>query len=138
MKAVICRWVDEVWNEGSVESLRDIASPNYVYHDPSTESVVGADLDGQVKLLDMSRTAFPDLNTTVDDLIAEGDRAVARWTCTGTHEADFLGVPATGVKSTVTGTSIYRFSEGQIAEEWKVWDALGLMQQLGVVNTGGG
>ena len=132
-KAAARRWVEEVWNEGNLDSLRELASDNYVCHDPFTESAVGTDRAGQEKLLELSRTAFPDLQTSIEDLIVDGNRVVARWRVVGTHQGEFLGVPATGVEATVLGMSIYRFAEGQIAEEWKVWDALGLMRQLGVV-----
>ena len=67
----------------------------------------------------------------VEDLIAEDDKVVARWTARCTHQGEFMGVAPTGRQVTMGGTSIYRFADGKLAEEWKHWDALGLFQQLG-------
>jgi steroid delta-isomerase-like uncharacterized protein len=79
------------------------------------------------------RASFPDLKLTVDEQIAEGDTVCTRWTAQGTHEGEFFGTPATHKQATVTGVTIEKIRNGQIAESRTVWDALGLMQQLGVV-----
>ena len=81
----------------------------------------------------MLRTTFPDIDVSVDDLIAEGDRVVIRWTGTGTHSGEFMGVPATGVKISVTGIAIDRIEGGKIVEHWEQFDTLGMMQQLGAI-----
>jgi steroid delta-isomerase-like uncharacterized protein len=75
-------------------------------------------------------TAFPDYRAEIEDLVAEGDRVVARITGSGTHLAEFLGVPATGVRVAVPGIDIMRFRDGQVIEHWGVTDALGLLKQL--------
>jgi len=77
--------------------------------------------------------AFPDINVTIDDIIAEGDRVVVRMHTSGTQKGEFRGIPPTGKTAVITEMSIYRISEGKIAEAWVVSDWLGLMQQLGVI-----
>jgi steroid delta-isomerase-like uncharacterized protein len=77
--------------------------------------------------------AFPDLQVTVQDLIAEGDKVAARYTISGTQQGEFQGIPATGKHVTITETDIYRIVGGKIVEHWAEFDALGMLQQLGVV-----
>jgi steroid delta-isomerase-like uncharacterized protein len=78
-------------------------------------------------------TAFPDMHWVVEDLIAEGDKVVSRYTVRATHRGDFMGVPATGKVVTYTGILISRFAGGKFVEEWESLDMLGLMQQLGAI-----
>jgi len=77
--------------------------------------------------------AFPDLHFDIEDVISDGETVVTRWTATGTHKGDVSGVPATGKRFSVTGTIFARVRDGKFVDSWGVWDALGLMQQLGVV-----
>src|SRR6266478_1279931 len=79
------------------------------------------------------RTAFPNIRLTVEDIIAEGETVVARWSCRGTHKGDLNGIAPTGKQVNITGVSIARFTNGKIFEGFVNWDALNLMQQLGVV-----
>ena len=79
--------------------------------------------------------AFPDLQTTVEDAIAEGDKAVVRWSARGTHLGDFNGIPPTGRSVHFSGIVIGRISDGKIVEEWEQLDMLGLLQQLGAIPT---
>jgi len=78
-------------------------------------------------------SAFPDLQYHPEDIIAEGDKVVTRYTFTGTHQGDFQGIPATGKKIKVEGIGILRIRAGRILEFWAVSDSMGMMQQLGVV-----
>jgi steroid delta-isomerase-like uncharacterized protein len=78
-------------------------------------------------------SAFPDLKLMVEDQIAEGDKVVTRWSATGTHQGELLGIPPTGKQTTATGITIDRIQGGKIVETWTHWDNLGLLQQLGVV-----
>jgi len=77
--------------------------------------------------------AFPDLHITVEDLIAEGDKVVARQTVTGTHRGEYLGVAATGKSVTYNEVFVFRFADGRIAETWGVVDVLTQMKQLGII-----
>jgi steroid delta-isomerase-like uncharacterized protein len=81
----------------------------------------------------MIRAAFPDGRTTIDDIIAEGDKVVVRATMKGTHKGEFMGIPATGKQVTISGIDVTRFVNGKSTEHWGQWDTLGMMQQVGVV-----
>jgi steroid delta-isomerase-like uncharacterized protein len=82
----------------------------------------------------VTHSAFRDLNFTLEDQVAEGDKVVTRWNATGIHQGEFAGVPATGKPIAITAINIHRVVEGQIQEGWLNWDALGLLQQLGVMS----
>lgn len=77
--------------------------------------------------------AFPDGRWTIEDQVAEGDKVVTRFSFTGTHQGEFMGIAPTGKRVTTSGMVIDRIVEGKIVEEREEWDALGMMQQLGAV-----
>jgi steroid delta-isomerase-like uncharacterized protein len=91
------------------------------------------DLAAMKQMMPAFWTALPDMRYTVEDLIAEGDKVVVRFTFRATHRGEFLGVPATGKVVTVTGISISRLAGGKVVEEWAEEDHLGLLQQLGAI-----
>ncbi len=128
-KVIVRRFFEE-FSETVVDEL---FLATYVHHDPSLPPEMQHGRDAYKHVVAMFRAAFPDLRTTVDDLLAEGDKVAARWTFSGTHQGAFLGIPPTGKQVTGTGTSIARIEDGKVAENWVNFDALGLMQQLGVI-----
>lgn len=77
--------------------------------------------------------AFPDIWYTVEELLAEGDKVVVRWTARGTHKGEFQGIPATSKSAAVQGISINRFAGSKIVEQWSQFDQLGMLQQLGII-----
>ncbi len=77
------------------------------------------------------RQGFPDVISTIEDLIAEGDKVVARWRSRATHQGNYMDIPPTGNRIEFTGISFYRIEEGKIAQSWTVEDHFGLMQQIG-------
>src|SRR5829696_4427563 len=79
------------------------------------------------------RRGFPDVISTIEDLIAEGDMVVARWRSRATHQGKYMGIAPTGKEVKFTGISFYRVEEGKIAESWTVEDQFGLMQQIGAI-----
>ncbi len=83
----------------------------------------------------MYRNAFPDFRITTEEQIADGDVVVTRWTGTGTHQGDLMGMPATGKEATTAGITIDRFAGGKLVAGWAIFDQLGLLQQLGAVPT---
>jgi len=91
--------------------------------------------DGHKAIGRLFRSAFPDLNWQIDDLIAERDKVVARTTMTGTHLGEFFGIPPTGRQVSMTGVHVLRVQEGKIAEHWGSNDDLSLMRQLGAIPT---
>ena len=128
-KAVVRYWIEEVYDKGEFGRLEEVIAPDYRLHDPTLPDVCG--LAGARELITSTRAVLPDLRDTIEELMAEGDRVVARWTARGTHRGPFMGVEPTGVQVTIAGTSIYRFQNGRIAEEWKVWDLWGALRQIG-------
>ena len=129
---VVRRLFEEVWNKGNLQVTDDLFTLNYSHHDSSTPDV-GRGPESEKKRATLYRTAFPDLRLTVEDIIAEGETVVARWSCRGTHKGDLNGIAPTGKHVNITGISIARFTNGKMSEGFVNWDALSLMQQLGVV-----
>jgi steroid delta-isomerase-like uncharacterized protein len=128
-KAFIDRMTKELWNTGDMAAIEKFYSADYVGHDPS-----GTTHMEQLKQAAAAYFAgFPDLHIATDDLIAEGDLVVKRWTARCTHTGEYMGIPPTGNKLVVTGIEIFRIAGGKIAEVWANGDTLGMMQQLGVI-----
>ncbi|MFB0534286.1 MAG: ester cyclase [Anaerolineae bacterium] len=127
-KAIFRRIVEEGFNKGNLAIVDELVATNHVNH---TDNVHGPEEYKQ--FITMYRTAFPDLHMTIEDQIAEGDKVVNRWTSRGTHKGDLMGIPPTGKQTTVTGMYVARIIGGKIVEEWGNFDALGMMQQIGVV-----
>jgi predicted ester cyclase len=133
-KAVVRRWFAGAYED---EALADeLIAPDYVGHFPPNPDLVGREA---IKLFNrQTRTAFPDLELTIDELIGEGDTVVVRWTMRGTHLGELRGgIPPTGKPFAVTGTTTNHLVGRQIAEVWGNIDLLGLMLQLGLVTPPG-
>jgi len=131
-KAVVRRFLKEVFEGGNLELVDEIFAPVYVLHDPIAPDEVRGP-EGMKQYVSMYRGAYPDTHFTIEDQIAEGDEVVTRWTGQGTHEGELTGIPPTGAQVTVTGIQFDRVVDGEIQETWVNYDALGMMQQLGVV-----
>jgi steroid delta-isomerase-like uncharacterized protein len=129
-KAIARRYVEEAINKGNLAALDEVIDATYVYHEPGTPETHGP--EGLKQLIMMYRNAFPDLHIAVEDMVAEGDKVVARGTAHGTHKGELMGTPPTGKQVAVTTITVLRFAGGKVAEEWEVYDALGMMQQLGL------
>lgn len=131
-KAQVRRFIDEVWNKGNTSALDEFLLPNYVHHDAATPDF-GQGAAGEKQRVTLYRSAFPDLQFTIEDEVAEGDTVVIRWSSRGTHSGDLAGIAPTGKRVTVTGTSIVRFADDKMAEGWIHWDARSMFEQLGIV-----
>ena len=131
-KTIVRRLLEELWNQGNLSVADEFFASTYVHHDASTPDV-GRGPESEKKRATLYRTAFPDLHLTIEDVIAEGETVMTRWSCRGTHKGDLNGMAPTGKPITVSGVTVARVSNGKIAEGYVNWDALGLMQQLGVV-----
>src|SRR5215208_3279275 len=83
------------------------------------------------------RQGFPDVVSTIEDLIAEGDKVVAHWRSRATHQGDYMGLAPSGTEVQFMGISVYRIEEGKIAESWTVEDQFGLMRQIGAIREPG-
>jgi len=130
-KAIVRRSYEELWSKGNLDVVDELYAADFVLHDPAQPGIRGP--EGYKQIVITNRTAFPDLNVKVEDQLAEGDKVATRWTTTGTHQGEFAGIPATGKRGGVTGTTIARVVGGKIVEERSNWDTLGLLQQLGVI-----
>jgi steroid delta-isomerase-like uncharacterized protein len=132
-KAVVRREFEEIFNHrGNLDAAEEIYAPNYVGHEPAFGDIQGVESAKQFAAT--YRQAFPDLQSTIEDQVAEGDKVVTRFTSRGTHqgESEDFG-PPTGNRIEVTGITFEQFADGKIVEDWTNFDALGLMQQLGLV-----
>ena len=128
-KALIRRLVEEGWNKRNL-ALVDELYADCVYHSPATGEIKGEALK---QFLASMLAAFPDIRFTIEDQVAEGDKLVGRWSCTGTHQGESMGLAPTGKQFTTSGLFISRIVDGKVVEEREEWDALGFLQQLGVV-----
>ena len=130
-RAIARRDFDEVWSKGNLAAADDLIAANVVRHDLGASTTVQG-IEGYRQAVAAYRAAFPDIHFTVEDIAAEAEKVVVRWTAEGTHKGEFNGIPATGKKARVMGISFNRMAEGKIAEMWVSWDALSLLKQLGV------
>ena len=129
----ISRQFFEQFEKANISQIQSLWSNNYKLHFPGKTSPLN--IEESKQLLKSYNTAFPDLKITNEYQVAEGDYVVNRLSFRGTHKGEFQGIPATNKKITVTGTAVHRIVNNKIEEEWAEFDALGLMQQLGVVTT---
>ena len=130
-KALVRRFYEEVMNRGNMAVVDELSAPNIVDHNPMPGQAAGP--EGFKQFVGMFRSAFPDLNVTADDVIAEGDKVVARTTMRGTHRGEFMGIAPTNKQVTVSGMDMVRIANGKAVEVWHIDDALGMMQQLGAI-----
>ena len=132
-KAVVRRLFEDHWNAKNPALVSELFAPTVSLHTPDG-ALTG--LEGASFLLQAYATAFPDFHLTIDDLVADGDKVVVRWTFTGTHRGPLADVPATGKRVNVpNGIAIYRLAGGKVGEGHFAWDKYALLQQLGVLAT---
>jgi steroid delta-isomerase-like uncharacterized protein len=129
-KALVGRYVEEVWHQGNLDAADEMVAPDFVGHFPEGEAI---GIEGAKEHVIAFRTPFPDIHFTIEDMIAEGDKVAARLTFDGTHTGEMMGIPPTGVQTTVTGIFILQIGDGKLVEVWSIVDMLGIMQQLGVM-----
>ena len=131
-KALIRRLYEEVWNQRKFEVINEIISPSHALQAPNVAgSAIGPDAYKRQVLRFLE--GYPDLHWTIEDTIAEEDKVVACWTISGTQRGEYLGILATNKKVSVDGITIHHIANGKIMDSYSNWDALGMMQQLGVV-----
>ncbi len=127
----LARWFyEEVWDRGNTDFAFEVFAEDYVRHDlRPTEALPGP--EGQKRIADDFRAAFPDLRVNVDLVIGDGDFVVGRWTATGTHSGSWGALEPTGRRATFSAVNIFRFDHGKVVEIWNHRDDLGLREQLG-------
>jgi predicted ester cyclase len=129
---VISRFYEDVLVGGDLGALDEIATPDYQEHDPFPGQ--GEGLQGLRDRVTMLKEGLA-VRFTIEDVIQCDDRLVVRWTNSGTHVGEFLGIPPTHKSFSVAGIDIYRLEEGKLAEHWHVIDQLSMLQQLGLIPT---
>ena len=134
-KALARRSIEEIWNQGKLAVIDQLVASDATFHDPSVPGGKFTGPQGMKQFVQIYRGAFPDLRLTINDQIAEGEEVVTRWTATGTHSGELMGIAPTNKRATVTGVDIDRYQGGKVVEAWASYDMLGLLQQLGVVPT---
>jgi steroid delta-isomerase-like uncharacterized protein len=131
----LMRRIFEVFNTGNMAVADEVIAADVVDHQAPPGIAPGR--AGFKQLITVFRNAFPDIQMTIVDLIADGDKVVARSTMRGTHRGEFMGIPPTGKQFTATSIDIVRFAGGKGVEHWGNSDDLGMLQQLGVIPTPG-
>jgi steroid delta-isomerase-like uncharacterized protein len=125
-------FVDEVWNGNDYGFIEETHSEDYVGH---WFDLDGGDVDraGLEAFIREAHAGFSDFEMTVEFIIVDGDMGVTGFTVSGTHDGEFMGIPATDNTGSTPGIMVHRFEDGKVVEAWAVWDALGQLQQLGVL-----
>ena len=130
-KAIVRRMYDEVVGQGKLDLIDELVDPDVVEHEEFPGIPPGR--EGVKEFFSMFRSAFPDLQFAVEDMVAEGDKVAARITIRGTHKGPFLDIAPTGKQITVDAIDIFRFASGKIVDHWVVTDQMIMMQQLGAI-----
>ncbi len=134
-KTISRRFLEEIFGQGKLAVADQIIALDHVDRGPGTLPGLPPGPEGSKQLVTVYRNAFPDVQFTLDEQMAEGDKVMTRWTAHGTHKGELAGIPATGKSVTVTGMGVDRIVNGKIVESWGVYDQFGMMQQLGVIPT---
>jgi predicted ester cyclase len=137
LKALTRRFFGE-WNKGkaaAIAAIDELCATNMVFHSGTGEDIRG--IKDFKQYINQLFSAFPDIHFTIDDMVVEGDKIVVRYTNTGTHKGEFMGIPPTNKKVTNWLIQIDRIAGGKSVEGWLRFDTLGFMQQLGLVPTPG-
>jgi predicted ester cyclase len=131
-KALFRRVMEEVFNRGNMSLIDELIAPDFVEHEEPPPGMP-AGREGVKQLATMLHSAFPDITASIDDIIAEGDKVVARSTWSGTHKGEFMGIAPTGKSVSFGVFDIVRIAGGKFVEHWGMMDNLSMMQQLGVI-----
>jgi steroid delta-isomerase-like uncharacterized protein len=130
-KTLARRWFEDLFSRGDPAAANEILSAEFVDHLTHEDERGPEELKHYVSIY---RSAFPDIQDTVEDIVAEGDKVVVRWKSSGTHQGEFMGVAPTGRHVTFTGMRLFRIADNKIVESWVNIDERGLQEQLGAVS----
>ncbi|KAF9949973.1 hypothetical protein BGZ72_008273 [Mortierella alpina] len=130
-KSIMKQFVDFINTADEIMAEKLIA-PNAVFHVPGNPEPMSGPA-GYLAIIGMMRAGFPDIQWTLEEMVAEGDRVAARFIMNGTHQGTFFGVPPTGKKISVQAMNMYRLSNGMFIEEYGQPDMLGLLKQIGAI-----
>ena len=132
-KAIARRFFEEVWTKGNLSVADEVLDPNVILHDPRNpaDDTIGREAYKQFNV--SFRSAFPDMTDTIEELIAEGDKVVVRWTIRATHRGQWQSMAPSGKQLTFGGITILRIVGGKIVDDRFQADLLGFMQQIGAI-----
>jgi len=129
-KAVVRRYIEEVWNQHDLDAIDGLISPQYINHAATTAAYQRG---GARHIWEWLLCVFPDHRFEIEDSAADGETVAVRGTMVGTHEGELMGVAPTGRRVAAQQSHWFRVVEGKVAEHWAVRDDLSMMKQLGVV-----
>jgi steroid delta-isomerase-like uncharacterized protein len=132
-KAIVRRYLEEVWNQGHLAAIDELVAPGFVLHD----NPYAADLPGPMGVRQIYAeqcAGFPDQHYTIEDIFAEGDRVAVRATFRFTHRVAVVGAAPTGRRIAVRDINLYRVVDGKLVEQWWAYDVSSMLQQLGVAS----
>lgn len=133
-KALIRRWFEEVWNKGNEDAIDEMFASEGIAHGLAEEPEKAMRGPRDYKpFYRKFRSAFPEIQVVVEDMVAEGDKVAARCRVRGKHQSDSLGFAATGRSTDFTGITIVRINEGKIVEAWNNFDFMSMFKQLGAL-----
>jgi steroid delta-isomerase-like uncharacterized protein len=131
-KALVRHWIEAGWNGHNTALIDTLYAPNVVQHDPGSPLPVTSG-EALKQYVGTFLTAFPDLQFTTDDLLAEGNKVLWRFTAQATNTGPLMTIPPSGERVTVTGMALFRIADDKIAEVWVNIDTLGMLQSIGVI-----
>jgi steroid delta-isomerase-like uncharacterized protein len=130
-KQLVEAFIQELFTKGDLDAVDRYLAPGFVNHDAPFPGAPDG-LEGMRQAAVLYRAALPDWHSDVDQMIAEDDVVVERFTASGTHQGELMGVPATGKTIVLQGINIFRVADGKIVERWGQLDQLGMLHQLGL------
>ena len=130
-KEIVRRMIEEGYNEGNLDLADELVADVIVMHEAGTEEPIRGP-DGVKEFFESYKTAFPDSELEIEELVAEGETVVVRWTATGTHEGDLMGIEPTGNEVRIMGMEMHHVRDGKLQEGWELFDGLTMLAQLGV------
>ena len=120
---------EEIYRKGNLDAVDELVAEDFGHHAPFPTP---QGREGFKQFLIQFRQAFPDMTSTTEDTVVDGDKVAIRYKARGTHQGEFMDIPATGNKIEVQGISVYRVANEKVTDEWSQPDLMGMMQQLGV------
>jgi steroid delta-isomerase-like uncharacterized protein len=132
-EAILKAW-NGAWGDGDLAAFENLLAPDYIRRSKSGSE----DYANLRKTIEAMHTAFPDSKTEILEIVEDGNKVAVHWQTTGTHQGQFMDVPATGRNVNVTGASFLRFENDKLAEEWVIWDPRELLSALGIWHLGPG
>lgn len=130
-KAVMRRLYEEAFSQGNIDVINEIMADDFVEHEELPPGIPPG-REGPRTLLTIFRSAFPDFRASVEEMLEDGDKVITRVRFSGTHQGEFMGIPATGNTFDMPAIDIVEFRDGKAVAHWGVMDQAGMMQQLGV------